>query len=142
MPQGYINLCIFLLRSTIYWWCTSSFWRVQVPYTKWQFQRFRVVPWAVQISYYLLFLLLLTPRIYLECSSSFTLFLSASLSIFFLLLLLSCTPTSLWTTAAVSLVSSCTPPYFLEYAIPPYPARPFVTFSAMAGNLLFGMFLI
>ena len=41
------------------------------------------------------------------------------------------------------LVSSRTLPYLLDYAIPPYSSSPFATFplSAMAGSLLFGMFL-
>ena len=83
---------------------TSAFWQVQVPYTKSQFQRFRVCLWAIQTHFHSC--LLFTPRTTLKCSSSFTLFLSASLSLvlgiyyFFLFILVSCTPqTSLWTTA-------------------------------------------
>ena len=40
------HTCIFLLSTTGLPF--SSFWQVQVPYTKPQFQRFRVVHWAVQ----------------------------------------------------------------------------------------------
>ena len=35
-----------------YWYKFSSFWQVQVPYTKLQFQRFRLVHRAVQIRFH------------------------------------------------------------------------------------------
>ena len=67
----------------------------------------------------------LTPRKSLECSSSFTLLHSASLSLISIFSFLSCTPqTSLWT-VYIFLVSSNILPYFLDYAIPPYSSSPF-----------------
>ena len=75
-----------------------SLWQVQVPYTKWQFQHFRVVHWAMQITFSFLFLLvtrlkslIIPPPSSWFLPLAFPSFLSVSL-------LLSCTPqTSLWT---------------------------------------------
>ena len=43
---------VHLLPPPLNHWFTSSFWQVQVPYTKSHFQRFRVVQWAVQIHFH------------------------------------------------------------------------------------------
>ena len=58
LPQRRICASFLLPTTGIH----LSFWQVQVPYTKSQFQRFRVVHWAVQNAFSFLSLLL-TPRI-------------------------------------------------------------------------------
>ena len=74
------HMFIFLLLTT--GMPLSSFGQVQVPYTKSLFQHLRVVHWAVQIRFhsYEVFLFL-TRCLSLEFSSTFTLFLIASLSL-------------------------------------------------------------
>ena len=72
------HLCIFFVLPSTTSILLSSFWQVQVPYTKSQFQRFRC-PWAVQIHFHSYFFS--SPPQIFKCSSSFTLFLSASLSL-------------------------------------------------------------
>ena len=51
LPQGQLCAPFFLPHTTI-GIPISSFWQVQVPYTKSQFQRFRVVHWAAQITFH------------------------------------------------------------------------------------------
>ena len=129
----------------------SSFWQVQVSYTKSQFQRFRVVHRAVQILFQFYSVsLFVTSRISLKSSISSLspCFLAPAFPLFLSFLLLRyCTPqTSPWT------VSICFwfPPISFDVLTTTLchliPARPFVTFShtapsAMAGNLSFGVFL-
>ena len=111
------------------YWYTSSFWQVQVPYTKSQLQRFRVVHWAVQIRFRS-YLFSSHPRLSLKCPSSFALFLSARLisiilrSIFYFCLV----PPKLLCAHDLFLVSYYALPYFLDYAIPPYSSSPFCYF--------------
>ena len=79
VPHGHIYLCtiyFLLLRATDI--TLSSFWQVQVPYTKSQFQRFREVHWAVQINTFSLLSLRQIPCTSpSKCLSDFTLFHSA-----------------------------------------------------------------
>ena len=157
------HLCIFLLPSTT-GIPLSSFWQVQVPCTKSQFQHFRVVHWAVQIRFHS-YIFSQPSSKSLKCFSSFTLFLSASFCLnYVLLLLLSCTPKLLYG-QYLFLVSSCILPTFSttlshlfparhgqylflvsSYILPPFsttlshlfPARPVVTLSHTALSTMTG----
>ena len=83
----------------------SSFWQVQVPYTKSQFQRFRAVHWAVQIRFHSY--LFSRPLVHLYVASkcsSFTIFLKSYVALLFFLsflLLLTCTPQTYLRTASL-----------------------------------------
>ena len=73
------RVCIFLHLLPTTGIPLSSHWQVQTPCVEWQCQRFRVVHWAVQISFHSY--LFSSPPVCLSCSSSFALFRSASLSL-------------------------------------------------------------
>ena len=84
------HLCIFFFLSTT-GIPLSPFWLVQVPCTKLQFQRFRLVHWAVKIRFIPISSLNL-PYIP-KCSSPSTFFFNASLSLLSTVsFCLSCTP--------------------------------------------------
>ena len=113
-------LCdIFLLHPTTGMYF-SSCWQVQVLYTKTQFQRFRVVHWAVQKRFHSL---RLTP---LDISQRSSFFIVATLSLAFILSFTSVfyPPTSLC--SRYLLVASCFFPYGVNYAIPPYSSSPYM----------------
>ena len=138
------HLCLFLLLLPTTGMHLRSFWQVQVPYPKSQFQRLRVVHWAAQ--YVSIPMFSLNPP-YISKYSSFTSFVSASLPLLVsFLVLLSCTPKLLYG-QYLFLIASYIPPYFLSTTLfHLIRARPFVTFShtalsAIAANLSLGMFL-
>ena len=100
-----------------YW--HTSFWQVQIPYTESQFQRFRLVHWAVQIRF--IPISSLNPPYISKCPSSFTLLVL----VFFYFCL---APRKLLYRQYLFLASSHILPYILDYAIPPYSSSPFCYF--------------
>ena len=105
------------------YWCISSFWQVQVPHPKWQFQRFRVAHWAKKIRGHPYPGISYVNRLYtLKCSYPLSHYFLALVIPFFLsfILLLSRTPQA----SLLDSISSWLPPVslhtFLDYAIPRY----------------------
>ena len=107
------HLCIL---SPLDYWC-ASFWQVQVPYTKSQFQRFRVYNLLGRANTFSFLFLLLTPRKSLSVPPLSPCFLTLA---FPLCLILSFTsvlcPPNL--SMYLFLVSSCILPYFSRLRYP------------------------
>ena len=141
------HLCIFFLLFPTPGIPPSSFWQVQVPYTKLQFQRFRVVHWAVQIRFIQKSCLNLPHISNVIPPSAF--FSNASLSLLcilsFLLLLPCTTQASPWALSLLGFLLLMVFLFFIDYFIPPYSSsRPHISFShtalsalAMAGARVF-----
>ena len=141
------HLCILFLLFPTPGIPPSFFWQVQVPYTKLQFQRFRVVHWAVQIRCIQISCLNLRYISNVIPPSAF--FSNASLSLLcilsFLLLLPCTTQASPWALSLLGFLLLMVFLFFIDYFIPPYSSsRPHISFShtalsalAMAGARVF-----
>ena len=107
-----------------------SSWQVQVPCTKSQIQHFCSLLGSANTFSFLYLPLKPHQRVFLKCSSSFTLILSASLSLISTLSFISVLyPPNF----SMDSISSWSPPtcislYFLDYTVPPYSSLPFCYF--------------
>ena len=142
LPQGHICASYSSSRSLVYLFFLPG--RSRSPTPKSQFQRLRVLYWAVQIRFHSY--RVLTPRISLKCSSC-SFFLSAVFSLLFILHFATVLYLPKFSmdsiTSWLPLISFQKYSTTLSHLIP---ARPFVTFSrtalsATAGNLYFSVFL-